>query len=185
MAVLGLLLLLCATGLTLDVVFQNTASINVDAVGQTFTLSSGWLFVAAVATGAVGLLGVTTVLGGIARARHRRAILTRSRGTTNDPQTDRDRLAAELDCERAGRTSTAYFDSDPERLCLFSLPERRNQPMTASDKAKNNAQNVKGTIKETVGKATGNDRLRREGKTDKMEGDYVVWCTAARQGRPG
>ena len=106
MAVLGLLLLLCAPGLTLDVVFQNTASINVDAVGQTFTLSSGWLFVAAVATGAVGLLGVTMLLGGIARARHRRAVLAESRGSAQDLQTDRDRLAAELDRERAGRTST-------------------------------------------------------------------------------
>ena len=43
--------------------------------------------------------------------------------------------------------------------------------MTTSDKAKNSAQKVKGTIKETAGKATGNDSLRREGKTDKMEGD--------------
>ena len=113
MAILGLLLLLAATGLTLDVVFQNTASINVDAVGQTFTLSSGWLFVAAVATGAVGLLGVTMVLGGIARARHRRAILAESRGSAQDLQTDRDRLAAELDRERAGRTSTSSAPVSP------------------------------------------------------------------------
>ena len=107
MAVLGLLLLLCATGLTLDVVFQNTSSINVDAVGQTFTLSSGWLFVAAVITGAVGLLGVTMLLGGIARARRRRAVLAESRGSAQDLQTDRDRLAAELDRERAGRTTAS------------------------------------------------------------------------------
>jgi hypothetical protein len=106
MAVLGLLLLLCATGLTLDVVFQNTSSINVDALGQTFTLSSGWLFVAAVVTGAVGLLGVTMLLGGMARARRRRAILAESRGSAHDLQTDRDRLAAQLDQERAERAST-------------------------------------------------------------------------------
>jgi len=107
MAVLGLLLLLCATGLTLDVVFQNTSSIHVDALGQTFTLSSGWLFVAAVVTGAVGLLGVTMVLGGMARARRRRAVLAESRGSAQDLQTDRDRLAAELDQERAERASSA------------------------------------------------------------------------------
>ena len=107
MAVLGLLLLLCATGLTLDVVFQNTSSINVDALGQTFTLSSGWLFVTAVVTGAVGLIGVTMLLGGMARARRRRAILAESRGSAQDLQTDRDRLAAQLDQERAERASTS------------------------------------------------------------------------------
>jgi cytoskeletal protein RodZ len=105
MAILGLLLLLAAAGLTLDVVFQNTTSINVDAVGQTFTLSTGWLFVAAVITGAVGLLGVTMLVGGMARARRRRVALADSRGTSQNLQTDRDRLAAELDRERAGRTS--------------------------------------------------------------------------------
>jgi hypothetical protein len=107
MAVLGLLLLLGATGLTLDVVFQNTSSINVDAVGQTFTLSTGWLFVAAVATGALGLLGVTMLLGGMARARRRRAILAESRGSAQDLQTDRDRLAEQLEQERAERASNS------------------------------------------------------------------------------
>ena len=54
MAVLGLLLLLSAVGLSLDVVFQNTSSISVDTLGQTFTLSSGWLFVAGVITAQSG-----------------------------------------------------------------------------------------------------------------------------------
>jgi hypothetical protein len=112
MAVLGLLLLVSAVGLSLDVVFQNTSSISVDALGQTFTLSSGWLFVAGVITGAVGLLGVILLLGGMARARRRRVALARSRGDSRDLQADRDRLAAELDRERAGRTSTAPPPSD-------------------------------------------------------------------------
>ena len=34
MAVLGLFLLLAAAGLSLDVVFQNTSSISVDALGN-------------------------------------------------------------------------------------------------------------------------------------------------------
>jgi hypothetical protein len=122
MAVLGLLLLLGATGLTLDVVFQNTSSINVDALGQSFTLSTGWLFVAAVATGAVGLLGVTMLLGGMARARHRRAVLAESRGTTQDLQTDRDRLAAQLDQERAERAST------PSASWPQAAPAAHNDP---------------------------------------------------------
>ncbi len=106
MAVLGLLLLLSAVGLSLDVVFQNTSSISVDTLGQTFTLSSGWLFVAGVITGAVGLLGVTLLVGGMARARRSRVALAQSRGASEELQADRDRLAAELDHERAGRTST-------------------------------------------------------------------------------
>jgi hypothetical protein len=106
MAVLGLLLLLSASGLSLDVAFQNTTSISVDALGQTFTISPGWLFVAGVITGAVGLLGVTLLVGGMARVRRRRVALAESRGTSQVLQADRDRLTAELDHERAGRTST-------------------------------------------------------------------------------
>ncbi len=43
--------------------------------------------------------------------------------------------------------------------------------MTTTDKAKNTAQKVKGTAKETVGKATGNDDLKAEGKTDQTKGN--------------
>jgi hypothetical protein len=89
MILLGLMLILAAGGLTLDVVIQNTASINVDALGQTFILSPGWLFVAGVIAGAVALLGVTMILGSVARARRRR-----------------NALAGDLYHERAARTST-------------------------------------------------------------------------------
>ena len=37
------------------------------------------------------------------------------------------------------------------------------------DKAKNNTQRVKGKVKETAGKATGNDRLRRQGQVDQAK----------------
>ena len=33
------------------------------------------------------------------------------------------------------------------------------------------ADKAKGAVKETVGKATGNERLREEGMTDKVKGD--------------
>ena len=36
--------------------------------------------------------------------------------------------------------------------------------MGAVDKSKNTAQRAKGKVKETAGKATGNERLRRQGK---------------------
>lgn len=75
-----MLLLLAVAGVSLDLVFQNTSSINVDALSQTFTLSSGWLFLAEEVTGIVGLLGVTMLLGGTVRARRRRSALTGSPG---------------------------------------------------------------------------------------------------------
>lgn len=112
MAVLGLFLLLAAAGLTLDVVFQNTSSISVDAVGQTFTLSSGWLFVAGVATGAIGLIGVSMLMGGLGRARSRRAALAESSSTMQDLRADRDHLAEQLERERAGQTQNRQTDRD-------------------------------------------------------------------------
>jgi hypothetical protein len=122
MAVLGLLLLLSAAGLSLDVVFQNTSSISVDALGQTFVLSSGGLFVAGVITSAVGLVGVTLLLGGMARARRRRLALAESGSTSQDVQADRDRLVTELDHERAGRTSTTTAPSQ------HAAAARENRP---------------------------------------------------------
>jgi uncharacterized protein YjbJ (UPF0337 family) len=42
--------------------------------------------------------------------------------------------------------------------------------MGAVDKSRNAAQRAKGKIKETAGKATGNERLRRQGKADQVKG---------------
>lgn len=41
--------------------------------------------------------------------------------------------------------------------------------MSATDKAKNSAQQVKGKVKETAGKVTGDNRLRRQGKADQVK----------------
>lgn len=41
--------------------------------------------------------------------------------------------------------------------------------MGTHDKVSNEAQNVKGKVKEAVGSATGNDRLENEGKTDQAK----------------
>jgi len=43
--------------------------------------------------------------------------------------------------------------------------------MTATDKAKNTAQKVKGRVKETAGKATGNENLRAQGNADQIKGN--------------
>jgi uncharacterized protein YjbJ (UPF0337 family) len=43
--------------------------------------------------------------------------------------------------------------------------------MATTDKAKNTAQQAKGKVKETVGKVSGDDKLRAEGKADQVKGD--------------
>jgi uncharacterized protein YjbJ (UPF0337 family) len=43
--------------------------------------------------------------------------------------------------------------------------------MAAVDKAKNTAERAKGKVKETVGKVTGDDKLRAKGKADRMKGN--------------
>jgi uncharacterized protein YjbJ (UPF0337 family) len=43
--------------------------------------------------------------------------------------------------------------------------------MATTDKAKNTAQQANGKLKETVGKVSGNDKLRAEGKTDQVKGN--------------
>ncbi|MFJ9777896.1 CsbD family protein [Kitasatospora sp. NPDC101157] len=43
--------------------------------------------------------------------------------------------------------------------------------MSASDKASNIGDKVKGKAKETAGKAVGNERLEAEGKADQVKGD--------------
>lgn len=41
--------------------------------------------------------------------------------------------------------------------------------MSTKDKASNKAQDIKGHVEETVGKATGNEDLEKQGKTDQVE----------------
>jgi uncharacterized protein YjbJ (UPF0337 family) len=43
--------------------------------------------------------------------------------------------------------------------------------MATTDKAKNSAQQAKGKLKKTVGKVSGNDKLRVEGKADQVKGN--------------
>ncbi|MGA4845097.1 CsbD family protein [Streptomyces sp. G5(2025)] len=43
--------------------------------------------------------------------------------------------------------------------------------MTADEKAKAKTEQAKGAAKEAAGRATGNERLTAEGRTDRMKGD--------------
>ena len=43
--------------------------------------------------------------------------------------------------------------------------------MATTDKVKNTAQQAKGKLKENIGKASGDNKLRAEGKADQMQGN--------------
>jgi hypothetical protein len=137
-AILGLLLLLAAAGLAVDVVVQNTSSISVEAVGATFSISPGWLFVAGLATGAIGLVGVSLLVAGITRARRRGATLAETRTSLQHLQAERDRLAVELERQRAARRSTTVRTGADDGLAgdddsaVIDLDEER-VPAPASD----------------------------------------------------
>jgi uncharacterized protein YjbJ (UPF0337 family) len=57
------------------------------------------------------------------------------------------------------------------RLLDEVTDEREEQQMSAEDKASNTADKVKGKVKETAGKAVGNERLTAEGRADQAKGD--------------
>jgi hypothetical protein len=136
MVVLGLLLLLSVAGLVTDVVWRNTESIDAEVLGQTFSLTSGWLFAAGAGTGVIGLLGISMLVAGMRRARRRRAAVAESRNNLQGLQSERDRLAVELERERAGRTAATAGgrraagpggrDGEPDVIDLGD--ERQAQP---------------------------------------------------------
>lgn len=141
MAILGLLLLLAAGGLAVDVVVQNTSSISVEAVGTTFTMSPGWLFVVGLAAGVIGLLGVSLLAAGITRARRRRAALAESRNNLQDLQAERDRLAVELERQRAARTATTVGPRrhdgpavDDDEAAVIDLADERHSEPASEDR---------------------------------------------------
>jgi hypothetical protein len=100
MVLLGFLLLAASAGLAVDFVNENATSSQVVALGHTYTVTPGWLFVIGGATAIVGLLGVAMMLRGMAVARRRRATLNESLGAAEGLKAERDRLAAALDAER-------------------------------------------------------------------------------------
>ena len=109
MTAIGLIILLVATGVTLDIVLENTNKLDASVVGQTLTgVNIGGFFIAGVIAGAVALLGLTLLLAGLRRSRTKakeRRHLVRENQGASDVAAERDRLAAELEQERA-RTAT-------------------------------------------------------------------------------
>ena len=73
MIVLGTVLLVLAVLLTLGTVFTNGDPAAVEVFGISLAgVSIGGLFLAGVVTGVVGMLGLSLMLGGGARKRHKR-----------------------------------------------------------------------------------------------------------------
>lgn len=112
MAALGLAIMVVAGVVTLDVILENTRNTDATVAGQTLSnVDLGGFFSAGVLVGLVGMLGLMLFLAGLKRANRRRLErkeLSRSyEGTAAQAETlqqERDRLAAELEQERAART---------------------------------------------------------------------------------
>ena len=126
MVLVGLLLIAVAAGFTIDVFAENTANIDVDVLGRTFSVSPGWLVVAGAVALAALLLGVRIVGFGIRRVRARRSALRSAQLAAQE----RDQLARQLVVERAehGRDATTGTTGEVDR----TAPETRPDP-TAPD----------------------------------------------------
>ena len=93
MIALGIVLLVLSGVFALGVALSNTSATQAEAFGVSLTnVTLGGLFLAGVVTGAVLLLGLTLLLAGTARKRHRRREL---KAEVKGVRTERTGLAAE------------------------------------------------------------------------------------------
>jgi hypothetical protein len=116
MIIAGLLILVVAAGLGVAGVAANTGSahstgINFDLLGLHLNgLSTGQVFLFGIVVGAVGMLGLSILLGAFTRraasSRSRRE-LNESRHETAAIRSDRDRVTRQLDDEHTERLRTA------------------------------------------------------------------------------
>ena len=103
MTIIGLIIAAAAAALTADVAYETTGNVSFNAFNRGYTMSGGWAVIIAVLIGAVGMLGLGLLFGGVRRARRRRAVIVERRRNAADLEGERDRLAAELENERAAR----------------------------------------------------------------------------------
>jgi len=110
MILLGLLLMAACAALAVDAVVQNTSVMHAVAFNQPIShLSLGAIFVAGAVVGLLFALGLLMFTGGIGRAgrkrRERRVASRQASAETQALREHNERLAAELEQERA---SSAY-----------------------------------------------------------------------------
>lgn len=120
MVVLGAVLLVLAALLTLGIVLSNTDPANAAAFGVTLShVSLGGLFLVGVVTGAVAMLGLTLLLGGSVRQRHKRVAAKRQvRSATGEASTlaeENARLQAELEATRRASGPATVVEEEPRR----------------------------------------------------------------------
>lgn len=90
----------------------------------------------------IALLGVGMLVAGMARARRRRSALVKTRSSVEELQAERDRLAVELERERAARTTTTVGASRhderavrDDRSAEIDLADERHAERTSADDA--------------------------------------------------
>jgi len=105
MALIGLVLLIAAAAVGVDIAAQNDISLDIDAFGQTFATTAGGVLVAGVVIGLVGALGLLLMTHGVSR---RRRVRRESRMTTEE----RDRLAAAYVHEHEAAPHVSPDDAD-------------------------------------------------------------------------
>ncbi len=96
MVIIGLLLLVAAGAVVIDVAVLNDQSINVDAFGSTFTTEIATVMVAGAIAALVGAVGVLMIVDGMRRR-------SRRRGEHRTAVHEQDRLSESLAEERAAR----------------------------------------------------------------------------------
>ena len=120
MILLGLLLMAACAALAVDAVVQNTSVMHAVAFNQPIShLSLGAIFVAGAVVGLLFALGLLMFTGGIGRAgrkrRERRVASRQASAETQALREHNERLAAELEQERASSAypaETAAADAD-------------------------------------------------------------------------
>lgn len=120
MIVIGLVVLILATVLTVGIVLPNSADARAEAFGVSLdNVSVGGLFLVGVITGALGLLGLVMALGGLARRRRQRAAtrhaVTSARSQADTLAEENARLQEQLTRERTAGTSDPYAGDPPGR----------------------------------------------------------------------
>jgi hypothetical protein len=115
-AVIGIILFAAAVVVGIDVTWTNHFGVDIEAFGQTYTVSPALMFVGGVVTALVGALGLMLLHDGMERRKIRR---TETRAAINERDSlaaERDRLAAERDADLRAAHDRRELATDPAGL---------------------------------------------------------------------
>ena len=120
MVAIGLILLVLAILVAVGIALSNTGEVDVELLGEAITgLTTGTLFLAGVATGVVGMLGLSLMLAGLKRRRtkaqeHKRQVHS-ARSDADTLAEENARLQDELQRKQAANKADAYPTSSGDR----------------------------------------------------------------------